>query len=332
MGFAMSLFRQANQKQGKMEQKMELKLKRINRTGNHMLQQLQRFHSIEQQHEEKFKQLSKESEIMKISHIKAKLKFMESTDQHINEARSTSRASSPLDSARSDALNPICLNPTFTFGEKGCVSDFQKIRTLTNDFEQIQTLTAIHEIKWYLNSIYRVKDFMKRMNNNLIPICLLKILLVFHYLVMLKFPISIPLFYQLLLTPEVFQKDDLRKGIVQEVVLENIKTGLQISSEDFLAFLELHGFQIPSELLNEVRTNAVASVNSNKSTGTRRNTVLSPQQPTLPKEMRLTDLIEEGDEVAAELDIPLLVLNSETAVIETMPLVGKEGLLVQDED
>ena len=116
--------------------------------------------------------------------------------------------------------------------------------------------------------VYKLRDYMKRMNN-VIPICLIKLALIFRILLNLQFPISTEIFYDILLIPIIIQKDDLRKNIVQ-LIMDVIKEGLGIRSEDFLAFLESHSFPIPSELLNQIRTN-------NTSTGLPTNVMISPR-------------------------------------------------------
>jgi hypothetical protein len=352
MGFTLNLFKRANQKQEEMENEIQTKLHNISLHGNVILNQFEAFKKIGNDYDENIIQQSKEKELMKLSHLKAKLRFMgvDKDDHQRRGSRSVSpRAKSPPSnqadispSSKSNmkpSTSPRATSPLTqcTFGEKDFVSDFIKLRKETKEFEEKQHLSFIFDIKWYLISVYRLREFIKRMNNTMVPYCLIKMLIIFRYLLILEFPITIPIFYQLMLDSKVFQKDEFRKNIVQEIILENIKTGLNISSEDFLRFLEENNFHIPSELLNDIRNNSNNTSNMNSVTTPleRRGTDVTPRQKGM--EMASTNDLppteEEGtvfeeSEIFVQLELPHQISLS----VENTTISVKDGLLADDQN
>ena len=348
MGYTISLFKRANQKHEEMEQIIQKKFQKITQNGNDLLGQFNTFQNMENDYNTKILQESKEKDLMKLSHIKAKIQFMmfgdeadrmkETTNSNNNNVSSspTSRPStSPNRGDRTDVQSNPPSSPTSprrigspsvvsTFGERDFVSDFHKVRRNTKDYEEKQQLSLLFEVKWYLISIYKTRDFMKRMNNNMTPSCLIKLLLVFKYLIILQFPITVEIFYQLLLIPTIFQKDDLRKNIVQEVILEHIKTGLGISSEDFLRFLEENNFQIPPELLNDIRNHNLMNINNNAVTPVgRRASLVSPKH----KPGVMVNELSIPAEVVPIVELPF---DFSVTAEATMTTTTKEGLLTSD--
>jgi hypothetical protein len=352
MGFTLNLFKRANQKQEEMENEIQTKLHNISLHGNVILNQFESFKKIGNDYDENILQQTKEKELMKLSHLKAKLRFMgvDKDDHQRRGSRSISpRAKSPPSnhadispnskSNMKPSTSPRATSPLTqcTFGEKDFVSDFIKLRKETKDFEEKQHLSFIFDIKWYLISVYRLREFIKRMNNTMVPYCLIKMLIIFRYLLILEFPITVPIFYQLMLDSKVFQKDEFRKNIVQEIILENIKTGLNISSEDFLRFLEENNFHIPSELLNDIRNNSNNPSNMNSVTTPleRRGTDVTPRQKgmELASTNDLPPMEEEGtvfeeSEIFVQLELPHQISLS----VENTTISVKDGLLADDQN
>jgi hypothetical protein len=350
MGYTLGRFRLANRKQENMEKKLQKKLSTAHRGGNELLQQFNDFHSFETGFTEKFLQDSKEKEIMKMIHIQTKLHFMTPSYQMQEETHLPSSSSSPRSHQQQEKKSK--------FGEGSFLSDFNKVRNYTKESEEYSALITIYEVKWYVFAIYRLRDLVKRLNNTMIPLSLIRILLIFRYLIILHFPITFQEFYYLLLIPEIFPKDDICKSSVQEIIMEHIKVGLGISSEDFLHFLEEHDFQIPSELLNEIRNNAIAAMLiSNSKDGKDGNDdkdhdidLVINREAVVPESRPVPESVPSEEttiqvEIIAEI-IPPVILESKVEIIEVVQpekvneieipetnrlLLSKAGILTEDQ-
>jgi hypothetical protein len=356
MGYTLERFRLATRKQEIMEKKLQKKLSNAHRGGNELLQQFEDFHSFETGFTDKFLQDSKEKEIMKMIHMQTKLRFMTPSYQDQGEVPLSPFSSSPrsLQQQQQQAKNS-------KFGEGSFLSDFNKARKHTKQSEESSALITIYEVKWYICAIYRLREIMKRLNNTMIPLSLIRIFLIFYYLIILHFPITSKEFYYLLLIPEIFPKEDICKSSIQEIIMEHIKIGLNITSEDFLSFLENHDFQIPSELLNEIRNNnaiaAAAMLISNSKDENESETdekqilvkeSIISEPESIPKKGFLVDEASLEEPIQMEINpeiIPPIVVESKVEIIEVIQpmkeieipesnivlLSSKAGLLTEDQ-
>ncbi len=120
--------------------------------------------------------------------------------------------------------------------------------------------------KWFCSIVYRFRDYMRRMNNN-VPVCCLKFLVILQYLLSYDFPLTKPLFYQVLERTVVVKEDHIRS--IVHLVLRAARDAIKISPQEFLEYLESRGIQPCPELLNQIRalSQSSASGSQNQSRG-----------------------------------------------------------------
>eukprot|EP01039_Chlorochromonas_danica_P000777 gene777-842_t len=204
--------------------------------------------------------------------------------------------------------------------------ELRKLRLLANQAKEVSQVKLLYEVKWYSQATTRLRDYMKRMNNGA-PLCCLKFLLVLKYILVLGFAITVDIFHHILLS-EIFMEEDFRKNIVNQII-DVVRIGLEIASEDFLSFLESNRIQPSPELLNEIRL-----LNSQKSpllSGTNKYR-LSSNPGNVSTNSSTTPVKPSTSEEESDPALPTKVkVESKVTFAENIEVIApKVGLLVND--
>ena len=131
--------------------------------------------------------------------------------------------------------------------------DFQKLRRRKQERIKVTIMARLQEVKWFPLLIYRLKTYLRRVTTGAPSSCL-KFIFALYHLISFQIEITVRVFHQIL-ESKVFTKEDYHKNIVHQLI-DVVRTTLSITPEDFLKYLESHGFQASPELLNLVRMNS----------------------------------------------------------------------------
>lgn len=221
----MKIFQKQKQHQDDLTQSVNKKLDRANRHGLHLFQEFEHFEDSKHHGNHQVNFLTAGKDVHRLQLVEAK--------------------TSALDDS------------SFATTSSNIHRDMKFLKEHTKAYVDAKKFTAISKYNWFIIALLRLRDYLKRMNNNnnaLPPSCV-KCLVIMEQLIGLDFVINKHVFYSILLSTKIFQKDDFRKNIVHQII-DAIREGLDISAEEFVKFLEQNDFQVPPELMNQVRNNS----------------------------------------------------------------------------
>jgi hypothetical protein len=229
MSYSTSVYESVTDKTRQLQDVIETKLKRGNRGGQRIVKQWLSFRGIHAQQRQAVNETCQNKEFFRALDTLENLNCfqMDGYDRNDESARLGVSAAKDLKFMRKNAV----------------MNSQHKIMS--------RLLTA----KWFTHIVAKTRDYMKRMNNN-IPVCCLKFLTVFQYLLSYDYPLTVELFYKVLEACIVIKEDHIRN--IVHVVVRAVRDALKISPQDFLTYLEGRNIQPCPELLNQIRALAAA--------------------------------------------------------------------------
>eukprot|EP01034_Spumella_vulgaris_P036924 gene36924-45551_t len=230
MSHSNSLYESAIDKTKQLQEVIEAKLKRGNRGGQRIVNQWLSFRGVHVQQRQAANEVCQNKEFFRAIETLENLHCFQMDGYD-----------------RNDESNKLGVN---------VAKDIQYMRKNAALNSQLKIMSRLLATKWFCTIVAKTRDYMKRMNNN-IPICCLKFLTIFQYLLSYDYPLTVDLFYRVLESTVVIKEDYIRN--IVHVVIKAARDALKISPQDFLAYLEGRNIQPCPELLNQIRAMAAAA-------------------------------------------------------------------------